>query len=79
MLIHQKTGTVLPHVHRISKYEALTDCSLGTFWWDWTVHSGNIESREHFGEHVLGQIPGTSLFPGNSQGIPREYATKSTT
>ena len=34
------------------------------------------ESRERFGEGVPAQIAGTYRFPGNSRGIPREYATK---
>ena len=44
-----------------------------TFWWDWMVP---LESRERFGEGVPAQIAGTYRFPGNSRGIPREYATK---
>ena len=47
--------------------------SRRTFWWDWMVPH---ESRERFGEGVPAQIAGTYRFPGNSRGIPREYATK---
>ena len=50
--------------------------SPAIFWWDWMVPPGTIESREPFGERVPRQIRGNSPFPGNSPGIPREYATK---